>query len=244
MLTNASGEATATFSYTPYGTLEASTGTATTPLGFAGEYTDPETGLQYLRARFYDPTTGQFMTRDPLAPLTRSPYGYANENPLRYVDPSGLGILPVTFPVVPTEDVVWIYEHPDQALDYAAAGTSILGSITCAAQPELCPVALPAGFALSALLGTAANAIRSSENECSSFRDAEIETLVVGVAALLPGGTFTAATGKMTTEAGLSANATRALGALFDAPGKFLELVHLSAHSQSPSTQGNPSCDC
>jgi RHS repeat-associated protein len=62
----------------------------TTNLGFAGEYTDSESGLIYLRARYYDPTTGQFLSRDPLASITRQAYGYARGNPLGLTDPSGL----------------------------------------------------------------------------------------------------------------------------------------------------------
>lgn len=90
MLTGASGETTATFSYVPYGGLEARTGTATTPFGFTGQYTDAETGLQYLRARFYDPETGQFLSRDPIEALTRQPYAYGFQDPLNTTDPSGL----------------------------------------------------------------------------------------------------------------------------------------------------------
>ena len=51
---------------------------------------DPQTGLQYLRARYYDPGTAQFLTRDPLAQLTRQPYAYAGDNPLNGADPTGL----------------------------------------------------------------------------------------------------------------------------------------------------------
>ncbi len=91
LLTNSGGESSATFSYAPYGGLEGSTGIATTPLGFAGQYTDAPGGLQYLRARFYDPTTAQFMTRDPLAAVTRAPYAYGKANPTAFIDPSGLG---------------------------------------------------------------------------------------------------------------------------------------------------------
>jgi hypothetical protein len=39
---------------------------------------------------FYDPTTGQFLTRDPLDALTRSAYGYVYDNPLNDTDPTGL----------------------------------------------------------------------------------------------------------------------------------------------------------
>jgi RHS repeat-associated protein len=90
MLTDAGGETSATFSYAPYGGLEGRTGTATTPFGFADQYTDAETGLQYLRARFYDPETGQFLSRDPIDALTGQPYAYGLDNPLTQVDPSGL----------------------------------------------------------------------------------------------------------------------------------------------------------
>jgi RHS repeat-associated protein len=90
LLTDATGKTSAAFSYQPYGSLEAKTGTATTPLGFAGQYTDAETGLQYLRARFYDTGTGQFLTRDPLEAITGPPYSYASDNPVNLTDPSGL----------------------------------------------------------------------------------------------------------------------------------------------------------
>jgi RHS repeat-associated protein len=89
MLTNSTGEAVATFTYTPYGALEASTGSTTTPLGFAGQYTESRSGLQFLRARFYDPATGQFLTRDPLTMITGQPYSYGLDNPLNTTDPSG-----------------------------------------------------------------------------------------------------------------------------------------------------------
>jgi RHS repeat-associated protein len=90
MLTSSSGEAIGAFTYGPYGQMEAQTGPITTPLGYAGQYTDAESGLQYLRARFYDPATGQFMTLDPILPLTRAPYYYGMNNPLNRVDPRGL----------------------------------------------------------------------------------------------------------------------------------------------------------
>ena len=41
-------------------------------------------------ARYYDPTTAQFLTRDPLSAVTRSPYGYVGGDPLDKADPSGL----------------------------------------------------------------------------------------------------------------------------------------------------------
>jgi len=90
LLTDAAGEPSATFTYTAYGQLASEAGTATTPLGYAGQYTDADTGLQYLRARFYDPATAQFLTRDPIEAMTREPYSYAQGNPVSNVDRTGL----------------------------------------------------------------------------------------------------------------------------------------------------------
>ncbi len=43
-----------------------------------------------MRARWYDPGTGQFLSQDPLWPLTTNPYAYVADNPLNGVDPLGL----------------------------------------------------------------------------------------------------------------------------------------------------------
>ena len=90
LLTDAAGAVAATFSYDPYGNLTGHTGTTDTPLRWNGQYQDTDTALYYLRARYYDPTTAQFLTRDLLAALTANPYGYADANPLLFVDPLGL----------------------------------------------------------------------------------------------------------------------------------------------------------
>jgi RHS repeat-associated protein len=91
LVTNSAGNSVYSVTYDPYGKPVATTG-ANPGIrhGYNGEYTDPETGFQYLRARFYDPSTGQFLTRDPLNALTRSAYGYVGGNPLNRADPSGL----------------------------------------------------------------------------------------------------------------------------------------------------------
>ena len=64
------------------------------PWGYAGEYLEPASGLIYLRARWYDPVDGRFLTRDPFAgipsvPGTLNPYAYALDNPVMVTDPSG-----------------------------------------------------------------------------------------------------------------------------------------------------------
>jgi RHS repeat-associated protein len=62
------------------------------PVGYTGQYADGESGLVYLRARYYDTTTQQFITQDPLAAKTRQAYGYTRANPINTIDPSGLSV--------------------------------------------------------------------------------------------------------------------------------------------------------
>jgi RHS repeat-associated protein len=59
---------------------------------FLGKETQVGTGYIDLQARFYDPTVGRFTTVDPLSEKMSgwSPYSYGFNNPLRFIDPSGL----------------------------------------------------------------------------------------------------------------------------------------------------------
>ncbi|WP_197024713.1 RHS repeat-associated core domain-containing protein [Cellulomonas sp. KRMCY2] len=90
--TDTNGQVTADANYDTYGqplTITNSPVSDVTRFGYAGEYTDP-TGYIYLRNRYYDPTTAQFLTRDPLEDRTLDPYGYTSGNPLQFIDPLGL----------------------------------------------------------------------------------------------------------------------------------------------------------
>ncbi|HWY89932.1 MAG TPA: RHS repeat-associated core domain-containing protein [Solirubrobacteraceae bacterium] len=51
--------------------------------------TNSDTGLIYLRARYYDPATAQFLTVDPALSTTHEPYVYVGDKPLATIDPSG-----------------------------------------------------------------------------------------------------------------------------------------------------------
>lgn len=86
-LTDSVGNVAATYAYDPYGNVTSSPGTVTNPFLFAGDYTDQESGLVYLRARYYDPATASFLTRDPKGKLET--YAYADGSPLNLIDPSG-----------------------------------------------------------------------------------------------------------------------------------------------------------
>jgi len=73
-----------------FGALRSQSGALPVERGFAGRPTEGETGLLYLRARHYDPATGQFLQVDPLGILSDHPYAYAAGNPIVFRDPFGL----------------------------------------------------------------------------------------------------------------------------------------------------------
>lgn len=88
---DAQGSITAVFGYTPYGR---STGVAPEGLGYTGHVNDPDTGLVYMQARYYDPATGRFLSADPVTPspgnlFSFNRYDYANNNPIVNIDPDG-----------------------------------------------------------------------------------------------------------------------------------------------------------
>jgi RHS repeat-associated protein len=60
----------------------------------SGEQYDPDLGLYYLRARYYNPATGRFMSRDPEDGIPTDPkslhkYDYAGGDPVNLSDPTG-----------------------------------------------------------------------------------------------------------------------------------------------------------
>ena len=69
-----------------------------TDYGFTGKELDKETGLYYYGARYYDSTIGRFISEDPwegdLAnPQTLNKYSYAINNPIFYIDPTGMYVV-------------------------------------------------------------------------------------------------------------------------------------------------------
>jgi RHS repeat-associated protein len=139
-LTDGAGTVTATYAYDAFGALRASTGTGATEFRFAGQQDDAAFGYQYLRARYYDPTTGRFISKDPVAgvatrPPSQHPYSYALNSPVNYDDPTGefvpLVILGVyvaapyvagavvgTFLVLSAASV-YAQNHPQEVADFA-----------------------------------------------------------------------------------------------------------------------------
>lgn len=91
-LTNSAGAVTDTYFYHPFGKVLAKTGTTANPYQFAGQLgvEQDETGLLYMRARYYDPVLGRFISKDPIGILGGlNLYEYARDNPMSFTDPSG-----------------------------------------------------------------------------------------------------------------------------------------------------------
>ncbi len=90
-LSNSSEVLTNTYSYDSFGRLAASTGTVTNRFQYTGREFDSETGVYYYRARYMDPSTGQFLSEDPTR-FFAGPnfYRYADNNPLNRTDMTGL----------------------------------------------------------------------------------------------------------------------------------------------------------
>jgi RHS repeat-associated protein len=93
-LTNAAGIVTDTFDYDAFGNLIGHTGTTPNHFLYRGERYDTDLNLYYLRARWYNPVTGRFMSRDPEEGVTTDPatlhkYLYAGGDPVNKMDPTG-----------------------------------------------------------------------------------------------------------------------------------------------------------
>jgi len=105
VVTNASGTVVQTLDYYPYGATRISTNTggADSARKYIGQFTDPS-NLDYLNARYYDSSRGQFLTEDPIFwakqnlsdPQSFNSYSYSDDNPISKKDPSGQCPLCVT----------------------------------------------------------------------------------------------------------------------------------------------------
>jgi RHS repeat-associated protein len=89
VLANSSGSVIGSASYDAFGKPAGISG-VTSNVGFVGEYVDTDSGLIYLRNRYYDPLTAQFTTVDPDEQTSSSAYGYVSDDPLNDIDPLGL----------------------------------------------------------------------------------------------------------------------------------------------------------
>jgi RHS repeat-associated protein len=90
---NSSQAVAAAYSYDPFGNLMAKTGTLNQPYRFSTKPYDENTGLYYYGYRFYQPSIGRWLNRDPLRERGgMNLYGFVGNNPVSNVDPYGLEV--------------------------------------------------------------------------------------------------------------------------------------------------------
>ena len=94
-IVGADGKLQKGYSYDTFGAIEESGNKSfLNEVTFTGSVTDKSTGLQYMNSRFYDSSTGRFLTQDsysgnPYDPWTQHLYSYCGNNPVNMVDPTG-----------------------------------------------------------------------------------------------------------------------------------------------------------
>ncbi len=115
--TDNDGNVTATASYDVYGTLRTG-GLSHVPQRLAGMIWDEDAGLYYVRARWYDPHLGCFISVDPIKNTSNNQYFYADNNPITKIDPLGLKAANV-------EAVVELIELIRNFIEYLSNTTSL-----------------------------------------------------------------------------------------------------------------------
>ena len=90
-MTNSAGALANTYSFDCFGKLTASTGTLTNPFRYTAREFDLETGFFFYRARYYDQTSGRFVSEDPIGfHAGVNFYDYVLNRPTVFLDRTGL----------------------------------------------------------------------------------------------------------------------------------------------------------
>ena len=109
-------------SYDAFGNVTAETNSDVDfRFGYTGREVDEESDLYYYRARYYDPSVGQFISEDPIgfAAGDANLYGYVGNSPANYVDPSGNNALGNLYDDFLTSDITY---NAANGLDQFLAG--------------------------------------------------------------------------------------------------------------------------
>ena len=110
-LANYVGGITKNYTYDAFGNEVSPTAGDTNPFRYCGEYFDTQSGTYYLRARYYNPSTGRFTTEDPIRDGLNW-YAYCAGNPVTFNDPSGQ-FLGTVFDIVSLGFSIWdVWKDP------------------------------------------------------------------------------------------------------------------------------------
>ncbi len=124
-LSNAAGALAQTYTFDSFGKQTASSGSLTNPFQFTGREFDTESSLYFMRARYFDPTTGRFFRgsrtlprRNQLLHLCRRQPGQSNR-PIR--------VLPLAGAYSASEgasgaSTLLLLQHPNRPIDWPRSG--------------------------------------------------------------------------------------------------------------------------
>lgn len=137
---DASGNILTTSDYRPYGSQVL--GSPQAGPGYTGHVDDPDSGLVYMQARYYDPVVGRFLGADPADATAGDPFAfnrfsYVNNNPVTNTDPDGQQCAQCLYYGEDIDKQAKINAGADQK---ALIVTAIVASV---ALPELIPELLP-----------------------------------------------------------------------------------------------------
>src|SRR5208283_1579186 len=93
MITNAQGNVIANYTQEGFGNVIASTGSTNNNYHLTTREQDPDLGLYYVYARWYDPQIGRWISREPTGQDGPNLYQYGFNNPINYFDPDGLKVI-------------------------------------------------------------------------------------------------------------------------------------------------------
>lgn len=167
--TDASGNAVSTSDYRPYG--RQALGTPEARPGYTGHVNDPESGLVYMQARYYDPTVGRFLGPDPARPSPGKPatfnrFAYGSDNPVGNVDPDGRQTLPRDVYQIDWQDHRTRETASEFAIGVVPIAGAVQGVLTAIAEPTATNIALAAVGAIPEIggaIGAASRGVSAAE---------------------------------------------------------------------------------
>ena len=132
IMVDASGAVVWKAAYLPFGRAIVAKADVENNLRFPGQYFDEETGLHYNWHRYYDPSTGRYLTADPIGLEGGiNLYAYTANNPINYFDTNGLiwdTLLDVGFMIWDVVDVATADNPCERRAAFTSLGMNALGA--------------------------------------------------------------------------------------------------------------------
>jgi RHS repeat-associated protein len=193
-LTDMRSRVVQSYEYSAFGVMKRHGGHVKQPYTYTAREWDKETGLYFLRNRYYDPYPGKFMTPDPIGfeGGDVNLYNYVRNNPIMFVDPYGLkwqdtltqiAAGKIVQPVV----AKYVDSPAGQRIITAgisgAAGGAVLGAVT--GTPIAGVGAIPSAIGGS-IVGSAANMLKQTIKEATGYQEAS-DKLINDITGNVPG---------------------------------------------------------